>query len=523
MKKIFLLALFISITGLLNAQVTENWKIVKSLIQDETKADSIRLKQYENHYETFLNEVRRKVADYSSNRKKHTYLFNTFQQAFCKKYVGEAILPDIFSKQEYNCATAALLYAAIAKDVNTDIDIYETTDHIFLAYPDDDSYKVIELVDPDEGMNRSENIEDEVDFLIRKKMVTNEEVLAKGKFKVYIEKIRSAKKCTFQRLTGLELQNYANLSHDNKKYRECFLAMEKVVEKARDSLAILHFGAVGVDFAEENPKDSILLTDIFSKVYACNDTSEEYETALLNVFEEIGQSLVKLGKYNTVERMMQQVQSRLKHKKIEDDSYMVVYTALINAKCDEAKFKGDFITFFALNRQYFLFVPKTLNTKSSYCDRTAYSIYQEILKHDFETALMIIDTLDRDMPDENCLPPFKSQLRQSFATEGYVNLTDEQLVEKIASLKTKMGNNPTDSMSVFLCMSAYRNRSMLAVRQNDWKKAIECSTEAMKLFSSDKGVQDDAKMINEQYAIVKKYSLNGGKTRRVVTTTKKRK
>jgi hypothetical protein len=487
------------------AQECRYWDSLKYVLKSESAHGDDKLTVYEQQYKSFIEDLRHSGIDTASPKKFHKQLFKKFQDVFCGKYVEDSQLPDVFEKQTYNCANAALLYASVAKECGVDIHIFMTEDHVFLGYLIEDSFYPIELVNPEGGLPNSDDIVQAVDFWVREKLITKAELKEKGYFTAFVEDVRHAKEINFKKLLSIDLTNLFLHRYQQKDYGLCYSLIDKIIPLSNDSLTKELFWASSDALARENSKNLQIQKNVLGKLFATRDTSLHYKDALLDILSLTGENLINGNDNMFLDSMLQAIHSIYPQLPVEDSRYQNLYFDCCESRAEALRIKGDYIGIFSVIRQLFLAMPQLNKVKAFYCDNCMYCISRTINKGEYENSLFIADSLNKDIPSPNCL----SELLINEACNGlfqkYEQIDEAQLGEKEKYFNNQHAKYPEDTLFTFFCKTICRVKTMRAVKENNWDKARALAAEALRLYPTDAAVKHEEDLVEEQYKGYLKY------------------
>ncbi|MEP1488582.1 MAG: hypothetical protein ABJK28_09150 [Algibacter sp.] len=165
-----------------------NYNFFKSLSSIDSLAKNEIVSKYQDKVLSVLRSFPPKESKEKKEKKRIKYIYDELHQTFFKKYVLNSYFTDMFKDGTYNCVTATALYAFAFDELNIPYHIKETPSHVFLvAYPNTHKIYLETTVPGAYGfiVPKETEVKKVVDELISYKLVTKEEVLAKGYMKFY--------------------------------------------------------------------------------------------------------------------------------------------------------------------------------------------------------------------------------------------------------------------------------------------------------------------------------------------------
>jgi len=172
-----------------------------------------------------------KTGRFAKRRKKRQIkiLYKDAHKKFLDQYKQNAYYPDIFSKGEYNCLTASMLYAQIFKILNIPFEIKLALNHVYLvAYPKSESIKV-ETTRPSDGYEifNSHFKRKYISHLVDNKIISDKEYKTKSIDELFNEYYFKEKNINLVELAGLQYFNRAISHMKVKEFKKAFPDMEK--------------------------------------------------------------------------------------------------------------------------------------------------------------------------------------------------------------------------------------------------------------------------------------------------------
>ncbi|UKM65944.1 hypothetical protein GSB9_02516 [Flavobacteriaceae bacterium GSB9] len=171
-----------------------------------------------------------KEARPRKEKKRVKQIYDELHDRFFVKYALDSYFTDIFKNGTYNCVTASALYSYAFDELNIPYHIKETPSHVFLiAYPN--SLKIyLETTVPGAygfSVPKESEVQKIVDELIAYKLVTKEEVLAKGYMKFYEEYYYGKAFVDRSALIGMQYYNKGITNLNNANYDEALNNLRK--------------------------------------------------------------------------------------------------------------------------------------------------------------------------------------------------------------------------------------------------------------------------------------------------------
>ncbi|MEZ4797244.1 MAG: hypothetical protein R2785_08740 [Flavobacteriaceae bacterium] len=154
----------------------------------DSLSTNILATQLQSKVLSVIKKFPEKEVNSKKEKKRIKLIYDEIHKIFLKKYVLDSYFNDMFKDGTYNCVTATALYTYVFDELNIPYHIKETPSHVFLvAYPN--SHKIYLETTVPGAYGFSVPVESEVikivDELMAYKLVTKDEVLAKGYMKFY--------------------------------------------------------------------------------------------------------------------------------------------------------------------------------------------------------------------------------------------------------------------------------------------------------------------------------------------------
>lgn len=180
-----------------------------------------------NDYDNAQKAIQQVIAEIKSSRayqrdtkRKINFIYKTVHDKFFDRYREDASFLQIFSKKEYNCATASALYAVILKELNIPFEVHFSENHVFLvAYPQS-AHLIIETTNPVVGTTSySKSFMDSYVANLRKtKLISQNEYDSKPVEVIFREFFFKTEKGDIKTIAGILYYNQGLRLVDAKDY-----------------------------------------------------------------------------------------------------------------------------------------------------------------------------------------------------------------------------------------------------------------------------------------------------------------
>jgi hypothetical protein len=177
----------------------------------------IQAQDYYQSFQSIFEIIKKKKLGKSKNKKDIAKIFILVHEHFLHKYDDIEHFPDIFTKGNYNCVSASILYALIFNQLQIPYKIFQTPNHVYLVVQPGKESLIIETTNPDikKEYFTQENKKDYLQKLKSVKMVTENESLSKSIDEIFQEKYYKSRESEFKNLFGFEYMNKALSSMDS--------------------------------------------------------------------------------------------------------------------------------------------------------------------------------------------------------------------------------------------------------------------------------------------------------------------
>lgn len=137
-------------------------------------------------------------------------ILNEVHKEFLIKYEANIQFYEIFRRGYYNCVTSSTLYAFILRQLNIPYRIKEMTTHVNLSVFANGKEMDVEPTMPSEILSITRKDKKKyTDYLIKEKLITQQELESKGVEKLFDEKYYQSKTIDLKKLGALTYYNYA--------------------------------------------------------------------------------------------------------------------------------------------------------------------------------------------------------------------------------------------------------------------------------------------------------------------------
>lgn len=160
----------------------------------EGAPDSTALAVATSHLEALLQATDAHVRAADDPLRKARALFRHLHRDVLKQYIIEAPFGDLLRRGTYNCVSGTLLFALAAARHDIPAEVHLTPDHMYAVVRQGNRQVRVEMTDPRRGFAFKEDHKAVVRHLLAAKIVTPEDVEARGTQALYRELIEQARR-----------------------------------------------------------------------------------------------------------------------------------------------------------------------------------------------------------------------------------------------------------------------------------------------------------------------------------------
>ncbi|MEQ8689138.1 MAG: hypothetical protein RIE86_27805 [Imperialibacter sp.] len=401
-----------------------------------------------NYFYSHLSNLMAKPKPTKKYTKYLKPIYDDLHSTFLRKYVLENSFSDVFTKGEYNCVSAVILYGIALSALEIPYEIKETPTHVYIVAKPGGEQIVIETTDPINGYNKitpgfKQNF---IETLVNGKLIGSSEYNGGNTDVLFDEYYFKAKSIGLKELAGVQYTNSGIFFFEKKDYLKALWQFDKSYHlyKNEKTESLIYLSGVsyisGSDYVSAEP------VKVLAKLLKLENTKPERK----EVEGEFGRITVEMlsNRYDT---------------KMYDEAYQILAGAI-----DDQVLKSNIDYIYNYERGRNLVMRKRYKAALPYLE-AAYLIRPT----NFETESL-----------------FASSLAASFESEKHFSDQVEKYKEKFPKLLKNETFSNLLSTSYLLEMYDYYSQN----------KAIDAS-----LFK-DKF----EKMIDEQGVTVKQHDLLGG-------------
>jgi hypothetical protein len=170
--------LLFTLLGCLLAQPSE--RILRDVLNWELNGNTTKVHAIIGQYDQLSNQLRGTLDNRSSNQAKARQVYTFLHDNILTEYNDTTSLNNLFRNGQYNCVSANLLFALLAKDMSIAIKIWSTPFHVFATVAGNDRVIRIEMTEPEKGFDFSFPPELIVRYLLNYDLITPQELAQQG-------------------------------------------------------------------------------------------------------------------------------------------------------------------------------------------------------------------------------------------------------------------------------------------------------------------------------------------------------
>ncbi|HCT52816.1 MAG TPA: hypothetical protein DF712_10180, partial [Balneola sp.] len=183
---------------------------------------STNFSKSDTFFENHLSELKDKIRDKDSHKKKTETIFKYLHENVLLQYNLNALVPDLTENQIYNCVTATSIFVSIVEEFGIPYNIYETPAHVYASINHRNEEIVVELTNPKKGFDFKSDKESLIQTLIDSKLISRDELAEKGAEQLYRESIAKTKSITKKQLLAIQYHNEALIKASNYQYTDAY-------------------------------------------------------------------------------------------------------------------------------------------------------------------------------------------------------------------------------------------------------------------------------------------------------------
>lgn len=309
------------------------------LLSVDSTATEDHLEKLSKDFNELIQSIDKKVRGEKTTSKKVKYIFSTIHNNYLRKYILGTSFREIFSSGAYNCVSGSALYGLIFDNYGIPFEVKETPTHVYLVVNADGEKITVESTDPNMGYFKPDDKfkKQYVDYLVKVKLVTQDEVSRKGTDKIFNENYYDNDKITLDQLVGLQYYNYGIEAASNKNFPLAYNYFEKA-HRIYSSEKIKYLSTLCLAAQLDNSTFSEL-ADVDNLINLYNSLEGEEQEKFVNQFAQITQKyLIELNKAEYYDKVYARLTAG-----ISDTSFLKQIALIYNWEHGRASYlKGDY-------------------------------------------------------------------------------------------------------------------------------------------------------------------------------------
>ncbi|MBL1215610.1 MAG: hypothetical protein HND52_19745 [Ignavibacteriae bacterium] len=472
---------------------------------------------------------------------KHGVVFEYLHENIFKRYVSPTKISSLISNGNFDCITGVILYVSICEQFSLDYSIYSTPTHIYLKTKQENHSTIIEITDPDEGFDFNSELEDIINYQLKYKFITEEDIANLGTAEIYNQYVSKAEEISKEDLIPLLINNYAIDEFIKENKQEAFNYILQAY-KLNDSLSHIKetfsflYSMMMVDAGDdleqfeksieilfnENIKvkdlDEIVLAAIQELVndHTINFRYDQADTLISRSYFYFSNDSISTKKINEMERI--NILTRTEKLSLQgeyENAYELIEPFSVKDKndpliqeyfikvsvlySDKLLSRGNYDDAFQIADTLLTRVPDNYLVKDHFASLATKYVYQtDLFNTDLMKAKKVFDKALSIDPD--------NAFMKKNAMYIYINLAKQQIdkkkfVKAQDIIEEGMGRFNNDPMLVNALIQCIIEYSYEYVRKSKYKQAKNILEDAQRVYGDNARLKEELRLINQ---IIKK-------------------
>ncbi len=248
-------------------------------VDTSAAVDSIRM-----DLEKIFRRIDTKIKSKDSAKRRGKKIYKILHKHCLRRYDVAAYMKSVAQSGVYNCVTSTALFVIAAKRFDVPVSISLTPSHVFCNVRTGKSDIRVEMTDPLWGYDSDTSVERTVDYLVKYKLVTKQEVEEKGAIAVYDHVFENTREISERELVGVVYNN---------------LGLEQIEHK-----------------------DMVAGFDTFEKALIIAPNNQDYRETFQSLFSQISRQLSQKNAFDALVPIIRRV------LKVEHDSRFLVLSVI---------------------------------------------------------------------------------------------------------------------------------------------------------------------------------------------------
>lgn len=217
-------------TILSSKDIRNSVDICKSILVSEGVNDSVKWAHWQSNLKTVNDYLKSDIKPKYSSEKKARIIYTFLHKNIFKKYIEDARLSKLFADRTYNCFTASVLFYQLGIAFSIPVTLYASPTHIYPVVTTEDGSQVkVEMTDAVSGYDLKENKQETIDFLLRYKFITTDEINSKGIDAVYNEFVDRSEQVHTDKVLAISYSNQGVSYLEEQRNSDALICFEKAI------------------------------------------------------------------------------------------------------------------------------------------------------------------------------------------------------------------------------------------------------------------------------------------------------
>lgn len=242
--------------------------------------------------DALVNEFRKEQIQNRKEKKQVKQIYEEIHTSLMKKYVEDALFPDLFKDGNFNCVTGSIIYSLIFKEFDIPYSIQKGMNHVSLvAFPETHTI-LVESTDSEEGLRALDKGDKEayVNALSRGKLITMDERMHNSITSIFLQYAFEESQIDELELASFQYSNRGILEFGKMEYDQAFRNFEKAFYlKPGKELAVmlLQTGGLVLHMSDYKDSDHVKLLVKLSRYSEYGFTDEVVEGEFARITEKV--------------------------------------------------------------------------------------------------------------------------------------------------------------------------------------------------------------------------------------------
>lgn len=249
-------------------------------------------KRYKAMLNSLVNALRKEQIQNKKEKKQVKQVYEETHNSLMKKYVEDALFPDLFEDGNFNCVTGSIIYTLIFKEFGIPYSIQKGMNHVSLvAFPETHTI-LVESTDSEEGLRTLDKGDKEayVNALSRGKMITMDERMQTNITSIFLQYAFEESQIDEHELASFQYSNRGISELEKMEYEKAFRDFEKAfyLKPGKELAAmLLQTGGLVLHMSDYKEPDHVKLLVKLSRYKKYGITDEVVEGEFARITEKV--------------------------------------------------------------------------------------------------------------------------------------------------------------------------------------------------------------------------------------------